>query len=377
LESPPVTYMSLYSLMSWQADKKRWRKFHEGKWYFVSCATLGTPKTRQGSRTGANKWWLEKLASLRESKINPNFTWSNVFQAWESQHETSLKSPARIHANIRMTKFFSDFVGHQTRVNSFDEQVWLAFSNHLRTLLAKGLAPNYLTRVQKTAAWLVRFAWENRFLPELPRNLTQRHLFLPTEKKDIVVFKIRDILKFFYKATGQTRLHLLLMLNCGFSAVDISNLRESEIHWDEKVLIHKRIKTKHHDHVPTITYPLWPSTFALLNLYKSGSSKLLLTKTGNPWVTTSYSNGKYTHTDAVASNFRRIALSSGAKIYPRGLRATAASNLAQHPNFKFYCEHYLGHSPKTVANTHYVKPCQEEFKEAIFWLGERFCLGDI
>lgn len=376
--------MPLKQLMTWQRDKKRWRKFHEGKWYFVSCCQLGTEGTRQASRKAANEWWLKTLYLLKENPKSlpdqtsqpttaPGTDWLTVFDSWKKQQSINPKSPARIFSNIKMARFFIDFVGAKNSVARLNEKTWLDFSAHIHSLRAeKRIGANYLTRIQKTACWLVRFAWETRFLPDLPRNLNQRHLFLQTEKTEITVFRIRDILAFFHQATGQTRLHLLLMLNCGFSAVDVSNLQEKEINWEDRTISRKRSKTKSHEGVPTITYPLWPSTYDLLQKHRSGESTVLLTKAGKEWVSRSYENGKYHHSDSIASNFRRICAAAGVKIYPRGLRATAATNLARHPMFKFYCEHYLGHSPRTIANAHYVKPSIEEFRDAIFWLGGRF-----
>jgi len=365
-------------MMSWQPDKKRWRKFYQGKWYFVSCTQLGTAPNRQASRTAANSWWLTTLYHLQQKPEThqPATTWATVFEAWKKLQTIAPKSPARIHSNIKMAEFFVTFMGMETPVQNLTEKVWLEFSAHIHS--SKGTkGVNHLARIQKTARWLVRFAWETRFLTDLPRNLNQRHLFIQSEKTDITVFRIRDILVFFNQATGQTKLHFLLMLNCGFTAADISDLKEKEVNWDSKTITRKRSKTKTHDRVPTVTYPLWPSTFDLLRNYQSGGQLVLLTKAGKPWVSKSYSHGKYHHSDSVASNFRRINKTAGVNIYPRGLRASAATGLAHHPTYKFYCEHFLGHSPRTITNAHYVKPSLEEFAEAITWLGERFGLLEV
>jgi hypothetical protein len=55
---------------------------------------------------------------------------------------------------------------------------------------------------------------------------------------------------------------------------------------------------------------------------------------------------------------------------PKALRATAASNLAEHPSYKFCVQYYLGHPPRTVADKHYVRPTDTEFFEALLWLEE-------
>ena len=54
------------------------------------------------------------------------------------------------------------------------------------------------------------------------------------------------------------------------------------------------------------------------------------------------------------------------------LRKTGSSKLAEHPAYKYYAQYYLGHSPKTIADRHYVQPSQVEFDQAIQWLGSQF-----
>jgi hypothetical protein len=38
-------------------------------------------------------------------------------------------------------------------------------------------------------------------------------------------------------------------------------------------------------------------------------------------------------------------------------------------------QYFLGHSPKTVADKHYVVPSDEEFFEALGWLRKQYGLG--
>ena len=57
------------------------------------------------------------------------------------------------------------------------------------------------------------------------------------------------------------------------------------------------------------------------------------------------------------------------------LRETSASLLADHRQYKFYVQYFLGHSPKTVADKHYVVPSDEEFFEALGWLRKQYGLG--
>ncbi|MFM7317820.1 MAG: hypothetical protein ACKO5E_12820, partial [bacterium] len=50
------------------------------------------------------------------------------------------------------------------------------------------------------------------------------------------------------------------------------------------------------------------------------------------------------------------------------LRKTSATMLGQHPQFKFYANHFLADSPKSIADKHYVIASDAEFFEALEWL---------
>jgi hypothetical protein len=55
----------------------------------------------------------------------------------------------------------------------------------------------------------------------------------------------------------------------------------------------------------------------------------------------------------------------GSPVLPR---ATAASKLGEHSQYKFYAQYFPGQSPRTVADKHYVRPSDKEFFEALAWL---------
>jgi hypothetical protein len=60
---------------------------------------------------------------------------------------------------------------------------------------------------------------------------------------------------------------------------------------------------------------------------------------------------------------------------PKGLRATGASKLAEHPAYKYFVDYYLGRSPRSIAHRHYVRPTDAEFFEALAWLGGQLGLA--
>ena len=50
------------------------------------------------------------------------------------------------------------------------------------------------------------------------------------------------------------------------------------------------------------------------------------------------------------------------------LRKTASTALGRHPQFKFYANHFLADSPRSIADRSYVVPSEEEFFSALDWL---------
>ena len=46
--------------------------------------------------------------------------------------------------------------------------------------------------------------------------------------------------------------------------------------------------------------------------------------------------------------------------------------MGEHPEYGKFAQYFLGHAPQTVADKHYIKPSDEQFANAVRWLGEQF-----
>ena len=57
------------------------------------------------------------------------------------------------------------------------------------------------------------------------------------------------------------------------------------------------------------------------------------------------------------------------------LRKTSSSLLETHEVYGRYATLFLGQSPRSIADRHYVWPSQDLFDKAMGWLGERYGLG--
>ena len=171
------------------------------------------------------------------------------------------------------------------------------------------------------------------------------------------------------------------MANIGATQEDISELRDSEVDWKAGRIIRKRTKTAAHENVPTVNYPLWPTTFELLKKFRSGSERVLLTEQGEPYVRTRLrDDGRLSKADGFASNYvhlkRKLQRSLPGFNRPlKELRKLGASLLATHKEYGRFQSYFLGHSPRTVADRHYVVPPQELFDQAVMWLGQQ--LGQV
>ena len=100
-----------------------------------------------------------------------------------------------------------------------------------------------------------------------------------------VFFTNEEIEALLGKAKGQTGLHLLLMLNCGFTQKDISDLHPDEVRLDEGRIVRRRSKGRRYATVPIVSYKLWPVSLRLLGEHRSSDPKrFLVTKSGRPWV---------------------------------------------------------------------------------------------
>lgn len=239
----------------------------------------------------------------------------------------------------------------------------------------KGFSRSYAKRHLDTAKQFVRWCWQLDLL-ELPRIVDSRGFNIEVHSKQILVFTLGEIQSLYADAPDIARLYLLLMLNCGMTQQDIAQLQQSEVDWQSGRINRKRSKTRKHRDVPEVSYPLWPETFKLLLKHRSNDPTFALTnRNGSPLKTeTIGENGKVKKTDNVKSAFFRIARKAKINKPPKLLRKTAASKLAEHAEYGKFAQYFLGHSPKTIADKHYVQPSAKQFDLAVKWLGEQFPL---
>jgi integrase len=230
---------------------------------------------------------------------------------------------------------------------------------------------DYAKKVFGVARSFVRFLWEGRLI-ELPRNVDSKLFQFGSGLKVVRTWTVEEFKQVFSKATGQMRLHLLLMANCGMLQTDISDLLDTEVDWEQGRLIRRRSKTRDVGDVPVVNYKLWPLTFELLKEYRSGGEAVLLTEGGRRWVDKRLAEGRLVKADNVASCYAWLKKRAKFDKPLKQVRKTSASLIESHREYGRYKDHFLGHSPRGMANRHYAAPSVELFDEIVKWLGKQY-----
>jgi len=148
------------------------------------------------------------------------------------------------------------------------------------------------------------------------------------------------------------------------------------VNWDGGIIERKRSKTEGHAATPVVRYKLWRQTFDLLKQWRSGDPEIvLLTGRGKRWIQEkAREGGRWQRSDSIASCLNKQMAKAGIACPVKSLRATAATKLGTHPAYKFYTQYFLGHSPRGVAEKHYVIPNDVEFFAALGWLEQALAL---
>jgi len=414
--------------MTWVESARRWRKRWRGKWYAVSCRQLGTAETKEASWRAANAWWdkvegetsgdealaarvalfvklrdnlgglpeeerrrlvdgisgpgaYERFLAHADSVISgglaarPERAVSANVEAWKALLETACRagqlSPGRVDAYGRNINVFIAWLGEGASIDDIDEGKVEAFFSFLAAKVAAGdYSRVYAHGLFATAKQFIAWLGERRLIP-VPGNLRSRRLrFGVNTARKVEVYTADEVRSLLAACEGRMRLYLLLMLNCGMYQSDIADLRRDEVNWRRGTVKRARSKTRTRGG-PVVTYRLWPETLALLRRHRAGEGDLaLLTENGNPLVKYWMEDGKMRRYDVIQSAWARLGKSMDKKprLGLKHLRKTASTLLGSHPQYKFYANHFLADSPKTIADRHYVVPSDEEFFEALGWL---------
>jgi integrase len=418
--------------MTWVPVSRRWRKIHRGKVFMVSCRQLGVAETKEASWKAANEWWereqgiadlptegdriaratqigrlvkdfgrlddngrreaveallgagsYDKLRSQANAVLasmeapSPERTVRQQVESWTTLlHgicQSGQMSEGRYDAYCRKIRTFVNWIGPETAIDAIDEARLEGFFNHLSSRVTDGeYSPTSAHELLMTAKQFISRLAEMRLIP-LPANIRSRRFRFnhsaPAKIETFTVAEVRGLLAACDSFSERMKLFLLLMLNCGMYQNDIAELRSDEVHWKAGTLTRARSKTRERGG-PVVTYKLWPETLALLKKYRAEGELALTTDEGTPLVRYWLEDGKMRRYDGVQASWARLGHKLGGKtrLGMKHLRKTSASLLGRHPHYKFYANHFLADSPKSIADRHYVRPNDDEFFLALDWL---------
>lgn len=213
---------------------------------------------------------------------------------------------------------------------------------------------------------LVRYLW-SKSLIELPRNLEE--FSFEVTPQAIKTYTDEEVLSVYQGLKPRFRLYALLGMNCGMTAADMGQLTKSMVDLDNGTLTRKRVKTQAQKNVPIVTYRLWPETVELLRAEQSPHPVLFLTSSDNTSLYESRFEGddETPKKDLISLAWKRAKV----RIPQSAFRSISSTKIESHREYGRYKLHFLGHSPKTIAEKHYAAPSTELFGEIILWLREQ------
>jgi integrase len=339
------------------------------------------------SMFGDARLWQDRTqrASLIEHEKTIKAAKEKYLQYRLTRVQIGERSAAGFDNVRRLIGMFAEFIGEASHVDSINAELWqnwyLNIAKHVTNKKRgdeNGWSASFGRDLLSISRAFVKWLWEQDILKSMPRNLEQSSFKIEIQNPDnIQTFTKNEIKSLLKAATGQLKLHLLLMLNCGHTQQDISDLKKSEIDLEAGTIKRRRSKTKSKKTVPVVTYKLWKTTLKELKKHLSDDPvQALLTQSGKQWVrTTLQDDGKFSKADNIDSNFAHLQKSTNIKKSLKVFRSTAASLIGTNPRYRELRSLFLGHSSKCVADTNYVKSPDEFLAEAIAWLGKELGLA--
>tara|TARA_R110002167_G_scaffold207033_1_gene411196 strand:+ start:205 stop:1659 length:1455 start_codon:yes stop_codon:yes gene_type:complete len=302
-------------------------------------------------------------------------------------------SPGRWAALSYSVYFFVDWLGKDKPLDLVTGKTLNDFRIHLLNCTEKkksegGFGRKTAYERMKDIRQFIRWCWQIEAIENLPRNLDSSDLSISFEDAEIVTFSKDEVKTLIDGAKDQMQLHLLLCLNCAMLPKDISDLKQSQVDWKNGRLERARSKTskkrrvneKSNRKVPVVDYKLWRQTFDLLKKFRSNDSeRVLLNSNGLPLKRSEIGeDGKIDVTSNIGKNYERLRnrleIPKEDQKPLKTFRSTGASKLEEHKEYGRYAQYYLGQSPRSIAEKHYVIPSKNQFDRAVKWLGQQYGL---
>ena len=247
---------------------------------------------------------------------------------------------------------------------------WLAdFRDYLIGKVAEDeLQPKSALNILGTVAQFVDWLAIERELIARPSLMAKDGWKKLTYDPEAYPMTVETFQKTYDVADELTRLYLLLMANCGYTAKDLSDLKPAEIDWMKGRIKRRRSKGIGYENAPIVDRPLWSSTFRLLKQFgtKSGE-RVLFGENGERLVV----GRKDLVGERVKAAIKKAGFESGKHYRPKDIRSGCATLIDASRKHDGWEDYFLGHSPQGVTDKHYVgknADKQDQFDELTAWL---------
>ena len=292
-----------------------------------------------------------------------------VFRSRNRAGEISAAEASDAHYALHA---FRDWVGAGASVEAIDyslmERWWL---EALKATISVPIKKKRLRFAKGFVKWLAR---RGMVAPLDLDNLKIKYTPAAVPMPDV-----KEVKRIVNASVGPLRLHLLLMLNCGMTQVDVASLKQDEVDWARGRIKRKRTKTRKKANVPVVDYPLWSETFDMLKKHRQSTGDLvLLTPSGKRWIRDEVDSvGKRRKTDQISTDYKYFKKRVKAGMRLGIFRKVGANLLADDPRFAAFAQRFLGHAPSTVMERHYTsdRAGQAQFDEAVRWIAGKLDLS--
>ena len=278
-------------------------------------------QTMDGSQERiAREIWKDRLIQQQRSSALLEDSLNAHVEEYVSQKgqgvETGQLSANRAYAIQLHLSYFRDWLGRDTGIAEIDGNTLVKYQGHLLgNLKLKNWSQTTARHYLKTVKAFVRWLWQMDAIPSLPRVLDGKSgpLNIGAKIPTVIVYTSDEVTRLLTAASDRMKLYILLMLNCGMTQKDISDLKVEEVDWKQGRIIRKRSKTSQFESVPTVNYLLWKETFRLLQQERSPATndRLLVNANGSAICTEQFGpDGKFKKTDNVKNAFDRQGFSA-------------------------------------------------------------------
>jgi integrase len=279
--------------LSWWGPRKCWRKFRNGQTFYLKGDSSGQP-----TRASAEMAVADLLARCKGTAAPAALPTAPGVSGPNSQPTTSaaqLDVGAAVEAYIayerqryqtqqislsswEQTRYLSSgfkYFCYRQRYSQITSVELLAYRDNLLGLMAENrLTVASLRHQFRNTKALISWLAENEYLPQLPRNFNSVFKYRVPKNKvkgngEIKIYAVDELNALFNVAPDRTKLFMLLGLNCGMGAKDISDLQQAD--FDGQRIERGRSKTGVKG-----SWLLWGETKRLLEQEKESTGERLL-----------------------------------------------------------------------------------------------------